>query len=432
MGNALIWFCPSQGLVLWALPQLPSWRVSEEWLRWALSELRSRAYGTALTRLPPREVLFTLLALSKLPDSLASASLAWADELAHGALQPRLARLSPQGLALAFYACARLASRGRRHARAGALHGAAVAALAAAPEGRRAGLVLQTEWLERFWAASHPLLPGMQPKQRGMISYALAVFACQPPDEWMTRLLECSAADFPASSDVDLGLLMQCLGRLKHQPSPAWMDAWLAEVLRRAPGLNARVAVGAVWGLAQLDWALDAEWLERFVVRCLPVVTRMHPQQLALVYNACASLHPALVGVWGDDFALLVASSRLAASQTELSGWWAQQQQQPQQQPQQPQQQPQQPQQQQVRDQSQGAPLSRAQESQQQVRQWVVPQVSESHGQRQGLTALEACVAELLRSLPPLLLSQAGRWAPQDSSNAMLALAAVHRHQSGM
>lgn len=96
------------------------------------------------------------------------------------------------------------------------------------------------------------------------------------------------------------------------------------------------------------------------------------------------------------------------------------------------QQQNQQQQPQKLRQQSQVLPLSPPQDLQQQVQQVVVSEVSESGGQRQGLTQLEACVAELLRSLPQLLLSQAGRWSPQDSSNAMLALAAVHHHESRM
>ena len=180
---------------------------------------------------------------------------------------------------------------------------------------------LKGSWARRFLAASCAQMEYMTPKEVSMLLWALPRLRVLPSAAWSRTVANRMAlgagvgpgqgGHYPyllAASNQDLALLAYYSAPLGVRHAAVWMEAYLAEVLRRAMGgtLNARCTLGIMCGLAEQRYAPSTAWLTAFLAACTHALRDMSGAQRDRLLLAVATLNPALVHRYGPGFQALL------------------------------------------------------------------------------------------------------------------------------
>jgi hypothetical protein len=149
-------------------------------------------------------------------------------------------------------------------------------------------LPLSPGWLQRYWAASQPLLAQYGAQDVANTTWALARLKRQQQQEEEQQQQHQAGSSYMAAQ--------QRQQRQQCQPPPAWLSDLQQQAVAVADSMTAQGVANTLWGLAVLDAHVEPGLLLRLLQRGLKVGHQLQPQPLAnLVWGAtrclCSSTH---------------------------------------------------------------------------------------------------------------------------------------------
>lgn len=139
------------------------------------------------------------------------------------------------------------------------------------------------DWTQALWDATAAMLPRAAPAQVANFALGCSKIGAPPP-EWAETLLNASEKCMPAFRPQGLSKLLVAVGRLKLQPSAAWIDAFGAASAATLPSLDARELLSLATEMRRSGLQPPAAW-----------IAALHAASAPALRSLDAAARPALV-----------------------------------------------------------------------------------------------------------------------------------------
>ena len=170
------------------------------------------------------------------------------------------ARMAPQELSNALYACGQL------------------------------GITPPDEWLQRFWDASASKLDGFVPQGLSNVIYACGQLGVAPPAAWMQRYWEISASLLGAFISQDFSNTLYACGQLGITPPADWLQRYWHVSASRLREFSEQSLSNTMYACGELGIVPPADWMQLFWYTSGPMLDGFYQQGLSNTLYASGQL----------------------------------------------------------------------------------------------------------------------------------------------